>query len=95
MGQKTYTSNGHYLEIMTVKASALALALLLILISTHANALTPAVNSTHFVIYDLANAGQTYDQVPWVWVCGVARAAAASALLRLTSVPPSSYFVCS
>jgi len=62
MGQKTYASNGHYLEIMTVKASALALALLLILISTHANALTPAVNSTHFVIYDLANAGQTYDQ---------------------------------
>ena len=62
MGQKTYASNGHYLEIMTVKVPAPALALLLILISTHANALTPAVNSTHFVIYDLANAGQTYDQ---------------------------------
>ncbi|WP_243666284.1 hypothetical protein [Vulcanisaeta sp. JCM 16159] len=34
----------------------------LIFISINANALTPTVNSTHFLIYDLANAGSSYDQ---------------------------------
>ncbi len=34
----------------------------LILASIGAKALTPAVNSTHFIIYDLANAGLSYDQ---------------------------------
>ncbi len=41
----------------------LLLAVSLVLLSISVNALAPTVNSTHFLIYDLANAGSSYDQV--------------------------------
>ncbi|GAB6948347.1 hypothetical protein JCM16161A_24770 [Vulcanisaeta sp. JCM 16161] len=45
-----------------IRKYVIAALIILVFISINARALTPAVNSTHFLIYDLANAGLSYDQ---------------------------------
>lgn len=45
-----------------IRKYVIIMLIALIFISISAKALTPAVNSTHFIIYDLANAGLSYDQ---------------------------------
>jgi hypothetical protein len=49
-------------SLWIINTSIILAILLIMLTPTCTYAQTPAVSSTHFVIYDLAGAGQTYDQ---------------------------------